>query len=149
MSTSQSWTVSRPKASVHPPALSRSKHHFQTLLKLSCTNQRGVSQNLSWVTNDSFCNKLLKSFLLIGYQQICHWFLSFVIEKRLCETGPCLYHTREKWTPLNILWIILIQELPLFIVCNTSKSKTHLCDSRGVFHKTCYQWQMTVVVISY
>ena len=26
--------------------------------------------------------------LLIGYHQIFHWFLSFVIEKRLCETGP-------------------------------------------------------------
>ena len=33
----------------------------------------GGSQNLSSVTNDSFCYKLLKSLLLIGYQQICHW----------------------------------------------------------------------------
>ena len=33
----------------------------------------GVSQNLSSVTNDSFCYyKILKSLLLIGYQQICH-----------------------------------------------------------------------------
>ena len=32
----------------------------------------GVSQNLSSVTNDSFCYKLLKSLLLIGCQQICH-----------------------------------------------------------------------------
>ena len=36
----------------------------------------GVSQNLSSVTNDSCCYKLLKSLLLIGYQQIvtdfCH-----------------------------------------------------------------------------
>ena len=29
-----------------------------------------------------------KSFLLIGYQQICHWFWSFVVERRLCETDP-------------------------------------------------------------
>ena len=50
-----------------------------------------VSQNLSSVTIDSLCYKLPKSLLLIGYQQICHWFLSFVIEKRLCETGPGLY----------------------------------------------------------
>ena len=35
-------------------------------------HQGGVSQNLSSVTNDSFCYKLLKSLLLIGYQQICH-----------------------------------------------------------------------------
>ena len=40
-----------------------------------------VSQNLSSVTNDSLCYKLLKSLLLIGYQQIYHGFLSFVIEK--------------------------------------------------------------------
>ena len=46
-----------------------------------------ISQNLSSVTNDSFCYKLVKSLLLIGYQQICHWFLSFVFEKRLCKTG--------------------------------------------------------------
>ena len=52
----------------------------------------GVSQNLSSVTNDSFCYKLLKTLLLIGYQQICHWFLSFVIEESLCETGPSLPH---------------------------------------------------------
>ena len=34
----------------------------------------GISQNLSSVTNDSFCYKLLKSLLLIGYQifLICH-----------------------------------------------------------------------------
>ena len=32
----------------------------------------GVSQILSSVTNDSCCYKLLKSLLLIGYQQICH-----------------------------------------------------------------------------
>ena len=31
----------------------------------------GVSQNLSSVTNDRLCYKLLKSLLLIGYQQIC------------------------------------------------------------------------------
>ena len=31
-----------------------------------------VSQNLSSVTHDSFCYKLLKSLPLIGYQQICH-----------------------------------------------------------------------------
>ena len=36
--------------------------------------EQGVSQNLSSETNDSFCYKLLKSLLLIGYQQICHWF---------------------------------------------------------------------------
>ena len=53
-----------------------------------CLNQGGVSQNLSSVTNGSFCYKLLKSLLLIGYQQICHSFLSFVIGIRLCETGP-------------------------------------------------------------
>ena len=52
----------------------------------------GCSQNLSSVTNDSFCYKLLKSLLLIGYQQICHWFLSFVIENRLCETGLMNVH---------------------------------------------------------
>ena len=47
-----------------------------------------ISQNLSSVTNDIFCcYKLVKSLLLIGYQQICHIFLSFVIEKGLCETG--------------------------------------------------------------
>ena len=34
----------------------------------------GISQNLSSVTNDSFCYKLLKSLLLIGYQGICHRF---------------------------------------------------------------------------
>ena len=42
----------------------------------------GVSRNLSLVINDSFCYKLLKSLLLIGYQQSCHWLLSFVIEKK-------------------------------------------------------------------
>ena len=41
--------------------------------------------------NDSFCYKLVKSLLLIGYKQICHWFLSSVIEKRLCETGSQFY----------------------------------------------------------
>ena len=50
---------------------------------------------MSSVTNDRLCYKLLKSLLLIGYQQICHWFLSFVIEKRLCETGPWLFHVRS------------------------------------------------------
>ena len=38
---------------------------------LSSFFQGPISQNLSSVTNDSFCNKLLKSLLLIGYQQIC------------------------------------------------------------------------------
>ena len=47
-----------------------------------------ISQNLSSVPNNRFCYKLVKSLLLIGYQQICHWFLSFVIDKRLCETAP-------------------------------------------------------------
>ena len=47
-----------------------------------------VSQNLSSLTNDSLYYKLVKSLLLIGYRQICHLFLSFVIAKRLCETGP-------------------------------------------------------------
>ena len=35
-------------------------------------DQGPVSQNLSSVTNDIFCYKLVKSLLLIGYQQICH-----------------------------------------------------------------------------
>ena len=39
---------------------------------ISC--QKGVSQNLPSVTNASFCYKLLKSLLLIGYQQIWHWY---------------------------------------------------------------------------
>ena len=55
----------------------------------------GVSQNLSSVTNDSFCYKLLKSLLLIGYKQIFHWFLSFVSEKRLCERGFCFSHSQQ------------------------------------------------------
>ena len=48
-------------------------------------HQGGVSQNLSSVTNDNLCYKLLKSLLLIGYQQIlslifviCHWKKDFV-----------------------------------------------------------------------
>ena len=53
-----------------------------------CVEQGGVSQNLSSVTNDSFCYKLLKSLLLIGYQQIYHWFLSFVIEKCFVKGPP-------------------------------------------------------------
>ena len=57
-------------------------------------NKGGVSQNLSSVTNDSFCYEIVKSLLLIGYQQIFHWFLSFVIEKRLCETPPELWEYR-------------------------------------------------------
>ena len=59
-------------------------------------------QNLSSVTNESFCNKLVKVLLLIGYQQICHWFLSFVIEKRLCETD-CLRNkfNRKKMIPVR------------------------------------------------
>ena len=32
----------------------------------------GFSQNLLSVTNDSFCYQLLKSLLLISYQQICY-----------------------------------------------------------------------------
>ena len=47
-----------------------------------------VSQNLSSVTKDSFCYKLLKSLLLIGFHQTCHWFLLFVTEKRLYEMPP-------------------------------------------------------------
>ena len=56
-----------------------------------------ISQNLSSVTNDNFCYKLLKSLLLIGYQQICHWSLSFVIKKRLCETGPWCQSRQCDW----------------------------------------------------
>ena len=58
------------------------------------------------VTSDNFvCYKLLKPLLLIGYQQIWHLFLSFVIEKRLCETGSwrstrCLYPT-PPWRPVR------------------------------------------------
>ena len=58
----------------------------------SWNTRGGVSQNLSSVTSDSLSYKLLKSLLLIGNQQICHWFLSFVIGKRLCETGPWFLH---------------------------------------------------------
>ena len=47
-----------------------------------------VSQNSSSVTIAVLCYKLPKSLLLIGYKQICHWFLSFVIEKMLCKTIP-------------------------------------------------------------
>ena len=47
----------------------------------------GVSQNLSSVTNAFFFYKLLISLLLIGYQQIFHWFLSFVIEKKALLNG--------------------------------------------------------------
>ena len=59
----------------------------------------GVSQNLSSVTNEIFCYKLLKSLLLIGYQQICHWVSSFVIEKSLCETGllGVFHETCHQW----------------------------------------------------
>ena len=39
----------------------------------------------------SLLYKLLKSLLLTGYQQICHWFLSFVIGKRLCETPLLIF----------------------------------------------------------
>ena len=59
-----------------------------TVRKTLQGDQGSVSQNLSSVTNDRCCHKLVKCLLLIGYQQICHWILSFVIEKRLCETDP-------------------------------------------------------------
>ena len=55
----------------------------------------GVLQNLSSVTNDSFCYTLLKSFLLIGYQQICHWFLSFIIEKKALWNGSQLFGLKK------------------------------------------------------
>ena len=68
---------------------------------MGISKQGGVSQNLSLVTNDSFCFELLKSLLLIGYQQICHWFLSFIIEKGFVkwatglipiQTHLCCFH---------------------------------------------------------
>ena len=70
----------------------------------------GVSQNLSSGTNDSLCYNLLKSLLLIGYQQICHWFLSFVIEKRLCETGPRynIFTPRELHKIRTVMIIIIV-----------------------------------------
>ena len=91
--------------------------------------QGPISQNLSSVTNDSFCYKLLKSLLLIGYQLTCHWFLTFVIENRLCETGPrrhpgtrvkkkqILYHSRhghcEKLgNEISLLTVIQFPSLP-------------------------------------
>ena len=40
------------------------------------------------MTNESFCYKLLKSLLLIGYQQICHRYLSIVIEKGFVKQVP-------------------------------------------------------------
>ena len=66
----------------------------------------GVSQNLSSVTNDSCCYKLLESLLLIGYQQICHWYLSFVIEKRLCETGP--WSLPLVWKSSRVWWEVFL-----------------------------------------
>ena len=49
---------------------------------------RLLGKHLSSVTNDSFCYKLLKSLLLIGYQQI--WSLIFVIEKYFVKRVPGL-----------------------------------------------------------
>ena len=60
-------------------------------------HQGGVSQKLSSVTNDSFCYKLLKAMLLIGYQQICNWFLSFVIEKKLVKRIPVVMYVIIIW----------------------------------------------------
>ena len=68
----------------------------------------GVSQNLSSVTNDSFCYKLLKYLLLIGYQQICHWYLSFVIEKkRFVKLAPFAHEASFRlryWLRQSSLW---------------------------------------------
>ena len=62
--------------------------------ELQGRTQGGVSQNLSSVTNDNFYYKLLKSLLLIGYQQICHWFCHLSLKKALGPTG--LIKTRFK-----------------------------------------------------
>ena len=79
-----------PRPPTHTMTISMSlsrkgEHDVKIIIVYYRKHQGGVSQNLSSVTNDSFCYKLLKSLLLIGYQQICHW---FVIEKGLCETPP-------------------------------------------------------------
>ena len=61
--------------------------------------QGGVSQNLSSVTNDNSCYKLLKSLLLIGYHQIFHWFLS--LKKGFMKQVPGGHFTKlvisDKW----------------------------------------------------
>lgn len=43
------------------------------------------------MTNASFCYKLVKSLLLIGYQQMRHWLFSFVIEKKALWNGSQIY----------------------------------------------------------
>ena len=57
---------------------------------LCVCNQRTWGAFHKLVISDKWqlCYKLLKSLLLIGYQRICHWFLLFVIVKRLCEPPP-------------------------------------------------------------
>ena len=79
--------------------------------------QGPISQNLSAVTHDSFCYKLLKSLLLIGRQQTCHWFLSFVIEKKLCEMGP-----RRNWWKFRFRSVYSIVSLKIYKGKQTYKS---------------------------
>ena len=67
-----------------------------------------VSQNLSSVINDSLCYKLLKSLVLIGYQQICHWFLSVVIEKRLMWNGSL-----DAFIPIGLMQEPITTHVPL------------------------------------
>ena len=92
--------------------------------------QAPISQNLSSVTNDSFCYKLVKSLLVIGYQQICRWCLSFVIEKRLCETTPRSNRKHMKIYTLSTWESIWIKRINL----------TLNSDSRHYCHLSLVQW---------
>ena len=47
--------------------------------------------------NDSFCYKLLKSLLLIVHQQIFHWFLPFIIEKKALWNGSLILFAVKSW----------------------------------------------------
>ena len=114
----------------------------------------GVSQNLSSVTNDSFCYKLLKSLLLIGYQQICHWSLSYVIEIRFCETGPCLQDdSRTPFVQQQGLWMIhctflFRKSVPCCVHCTVKPALMTTCLQRPSVYKghiCCFPWKWFLI----
>ena len=95
----------------------------------------GVSSNLSSVKNDSCCYKLLKSLLLIGYQHIYQWYLSFVIEKRLCKTGPRSF---SSYSAMRFCLIeIHVHVLPKHEQCLLSKCLQNLLRQNFVNRSWC------------
>ena len=89
--------------------------------------QGGVSQNLSSVTNDSFRHKLLKSLLLIGYQQICHCFFCHLsLKKGFVKRVPVDAHLWKLGT-LDYFFKTLFFELNSHKLCLVCVCVHHVC----------------------